>query len=49
MFPKIYYYDQDFIDIYNKSLSWIQDKVILQKVADKGKKIKIIILRIVII
>ncbi len=40
MFPKIYYYDQDFIDIYNKSLSWIQDKVILQKVADRGKKDK---------
>ncbi|QMU99163.1 hypothetical protein F0310_01840 [Borrelia sp. A-FGy1] len=38
IFPKIYYYDQDFIDIYNKSLSWIQDKIVFPQTLEKGKK-----------
>ena len=24
-FPKIYFYDQDFVDIYDKTWSWVQD------------------------
>ena len=40
IFPKIYYYDQDFIDIYNKSLSWIQDKIVFPQTLEKGKKEK---------
>ena len=24
-FPKIHFYDQDFVDIYDKTWSWVQD------------------------